>query len=114
MDKNINIVKKVFSKSSFGKVVDIEFRELHLTQPNIPQVTIEEQINDFFNQYESLFYSIAQFGESKSHEFLIKKSSDYIQISPDSQNIQVLIDEINSLRQELLEANRTIELLSTK
>ena len=65
-------------------------------------------VEQFFNKYEQLFFDIPINGEINSHEYLVKRSSDYVGASVLSENEKALIDEINSLRQQLLEANKSL------
>ena len=61
--------------------------------------------------YNDLFYDIPQFGEEETHEFLIKKSSEYINFDPNQEEIEALQLEIAELRTELLnEQQKNIEL----
>jgi uncharacterized protein involved in exopolysaccharide biosynthesis len=55
-----------------------------------------------------LFYQIPLTGDSPSHEYLIKRIQDYLGGSVLTNNEKALIDEINSLRQQLLEANKSL------
>jgi hypothetical protein len=60
-----------------------------------------------------LFYDIPKFGETNSHEYLIKQSSDYVGSAILTDDIQALLDEITSLREENLELQRNIIDLTT-
>lgn len=104
---DINLTKTVFGKNTYDNVIDTKFVQLI---SNVPTSSLPD-INSFFNSYESLFYDIPKEGEEKSHRYLVTKSAEYLDISLEqtyNQDIQVLIDEINSLQKELLEANKTI------
>ena len=97
--------RTVFSKNNYPKVIDINFREL------IPQVVNDDQfktIEYFFQLYDDVFYEIPPTGISKSHEFLIQKSTDYVGIETKSSDVEALLAEINTLRRQLLEANQNI------
>ena len=59
-------------------------------------------INDFFTLYNKIFYEIPKEGETESHRFLVKESGDYIGADGINDSIQVLLDEIASLREESL------------
>ena len=77
--------------------------------PTEPGVTIDE----FFQLYNDLFYEIPKLGETNSHEYLIKQSSDYVGSTILTDDIQALLDEITALREENLELQRNIIDLTT-
>ena len=52
--------------------------------------------------YNELFFDIPETGPTNSHEFLIQRSSEYINFEPNNEEIQALQDEIAQLRTELL------------
>ena len=55
------------------------------------------------------FYEIPAEGSVNSHTFLIERSSEYIGFTEENdQNIQVLLDEITSLREELLQTQKEL------
>ena len=63
--------------------------------------------------YNDLFYNIPELGEINSHEYLIKKSSEYINFDANQEEIEALQEEIAQLREELLDAQKeNIELLT--
>jgi hypothetical protein len=105
------IQRTVFSKQTYPKVIDTTFKEL------LP-VTVDnsqfQTVDYFFQLYDDLFYEIQPLGEFNSHEALIKRSSDYVGIESRSSDVDALIEEINDLRKQLLEANQTILDLSNK
>jgi hypothetical protein len=62
-------------------------------------------VEEFFNAYDALFFQIPATGEVNSHEYLVKRSGEYLGGGVMSDNEKAYIDEINSLRQQLLEVN---------
>ena len=108
----INLNKQVFSDSQYKKVIDTSFTQLVSqpeTQPTGPTVSVEQ----FFLYYQELFYLIPKFGETNSHEYLIKTSTEYVGSSiAQNEEIQALINEITSLRQANLDLNQ--QLVNTK
>jgi hypothetical protein len=56
--------------------------------------------------YNDLFYDIPELGEINSHEYLIKKSSEYINFDANQEEIEALQAEIAQLREELLDAQK--------
>jgi hypothetical protein len=111
---NIPLNKEVYSKTQFQKVVNTDFTQLVsvTTQPtsSIPSVeSVNVKIIGFFNEYNSLFYDIPKFGDTNSHEYLVKTSGEYIgTISTPDSTIQALIEEINQLRQDNLALQQQI------
>jgi len=103
------VQRRVFGKQTYSKVIDTSFKELvPITQNNEQFKTVQY----FFQLYDDIFYEIPPVGETNSHEQIIKRSSDYVGIEARSADVDALIEEINDLRREVLEANRTIIELS--
>ena len=103
----MKITKKYLSKD-LNKVIDTEFKQLVK-----PQETTSFSLDDFFALYEDLFYQIPKMGDTNSHEYLIKKSSEYVGASSTNDEVQALLEEITSLRQENLDLQKSIITLST-
>lgn len=108
----INLNKKVYTKSQYERVIDTKFSQLATTLPPPPQSSITEDyskdISKFFDDYSRLFYVIPKTGETNSHEYLIKTSTEYIGYTPINNDIQALIEEINQLQRQNLELNQQI------
>jgi len=109
--QEIKLNKQVFGKVSYPKVIDTEFKQLVKPEEILP---IEEPMTvaEFFSEYDRLFFEIPQNGAS-SHDELVKRSSAYIGVTGQSEQIQALLDEINELRAQLLSAQQEIVNLST-
>ena len=60
-----------------------------------------------------MFYDIPELGETNSHEYLIKKSSEYINFEPNNEEIIALQTEISQLRIDLLESQKQVIALQT-
>ena len=106
----VDLTKKLYDKKAYLNVVDTQFNELIQPSSSIePGVSVDE----FFQLYNELFYDIPKFGETNSHEYLIKQSSDYVGSAILTDDIQALLDEITSLREENLELQRNIIDLTT-
>lgn len=110
MANDIKIVKTVYNKTEFSRVIDKNFKTY--TQP-VPGEDLDTP-EELFRLYEKLYYVIDVEGEEDSHEYLIKKSSELVTFEKDTEDIQPLLDEIAQLRLQLLEANQQILTLETK
>ena len=105
MADQIVLTKQVYDKNQYQKVIDTTFTQL--VQPTVFTGSTLPTVNEFFSDYDQLFFDIPKFGETDSHEYLIKTSQDYIGTSNIiSDEIQALIDEVTELRQENLELQR--------
>jgi hypothetical protein len=108
--EKLNLNKKVYAKNQYEKVIDTKFSQLANTPsstsdlPQFPSISIDE----FFQYYSELFFQIPKFGETNSHEYLVKTSSEYINANTVNNDIQALIDEINALQQQNLELNQQL------
>ena len=109
MDNSIEIVKTVFSTGKFNKVVDTSFKTFTQPVPEEDPDTPEE----LFRLYEKLYYSIDITGETNSHEYLIKKSSELVNFDRVTEDIQPLLDEIAQLRDQNLALNQQLIDLET-
>jgi hypothetical protein len=107
----IPIEKQVFNKNTFGKVVNTQFNQLINNQTTETQPTFT--IDDFFTLYEQLFYQIPKEGDINSHRFILQKEADYLGVIVNEEDIQALLDEITSLRQQVLDTQSTLKDLTT-
>jgi hypothetical protein len=85
-------------KTSFEKVVDSKITTFIDRVDTTSELTVEQ----FFAEYERLYFTIPINGTTQSHEYLIKKSSELVRVD-NLQDIQPLLDEIATLREQLLE-----------
>ncbi len=109
---NFNLNNEVYDKLQYEKVVDTSFTQLGV-QSIQQQINNQPTVGDFFEMYNDLFYDIPETGEVDSHEFLIKKSSEYISFESNQEEILALQNEIAQLRTELLDAQKQIVELQT-
>ena len=107
MDK-INLNKKVYVKNQYEKVIDTKFSQLANSPSDIPSVEPTISVDEFFKNYNEIFFQIPKLGETNSHEYLIKTSTEYIQYTPLNDDIQALIEEIDQLQQQNLELNQKL------
>jgi len=106
--ETINLIKTVYDKNQYTKVIDTQFNQL-VQPPSTPADSILPTVNEFFTYYEQLFFDIPKFGQTNSHEYLIKTSEDYIGANNIvNDNIQALIDEVTELRQENLDLQQSL------
>ena len=107
MAENVNLNKEVFNKRDYTKTISTTFTQLDV---KTVQEQIDEQptVQEFFNLYNELFYEINELGETNSHEYLIKTSSQYIDFTKNDELIEALQREIAQLREELLETQQQL------
>jgi len=105
MSQTVNLVKKVYGVNTYQKVIDTSFSELVAPKAVLPSTTIS--IDQFFSYYDQLFYDIPVTGLTNSHQELVTRSSQYIGGSVIDSEKQALIDEINSLRQQIVDLSQT-------
>jgi hypothetical protein len=110
--ENITPNKLVYDKSQYERVIDTSFTQLVQLQitSSLPTITVAE----FFQNYQELFFSIPKFGDTNSHEYLVKTSGEYIgSTNVNDDLIQALLEETNQLRQENLDLQQQITSGST-
>tara|TARA_R100000734_G_C3318644_1_gene113020 strand:- start:1365 stop:1811 length:447 start_codon:yes stop_codon:yes gene_type:complete len=107
MSESIEFSKQVFNKSQYNKIIDTSFKQLGIKSP-LQQIEETPSVNDFFQMYNELFYDIPETGPTNSHEFLIQRSSEYINFEPNNEEIEALQNEIAQLRTELLDTQRQL------
>ena len=107
MARNINLNKTVFNKRDYEKTINTSFTQLGV-QSVQQQIDQQPTVQEFFNLYNELFYEIPELGETNSHEFLIKTSTNYIGLEEQNEIIEALQKEISTLREELLETQKQI------
>jgi hypothetical protein len=112
MSEIVNLNKKVYNKNTYEKVIDTSFKQLGVKTIQ-QQIAAQPTANDFFSLYNDLFYDIPELGEVNSHEYLIKKSSEYINFEPNNEEIIALQAEIAQLRIDLLESQKQVIALQT-
>ena len=66
-------------------------------------------VDDFFILYDDLFYQINPEGDVQSHRFILNRTAEYLGVKINEEsNVQALLDEITLLKQELLDANKSL------
>ena len=111
---NLSLNRQVFDKTKFNETVDTSFTQL-VQQPDPTFFDLNlATIEDFFTLYNKFFFEIPKEGEVNSHTYLIKESSDYVGFSANNEEIQALLDEIATLRQENLQLQQDqVELVNS-
>ena len=102
---NIDLVKEIYGINTYTKAVNTEFTEL--LQPVVVETTPTVTVDQFFQYYQDLFFDIPVSGSINSHTYLVEQSQQYIGGSVIDAEKQALIEEINSLRQQLLDLNQS-------
>ena len=110
MANDITIQKTVFNTTEFSKVIDTSFKTFIQPVPAEDTDTSAE----LFRLYEKLYYTIDVTGETNSHEYLVKKSSELLNFDTVTEDIQPLLDEIAQLRIDNLSLNQQILALETQ
>jgi len=105
MSQEVQLTKKVYGRGLYPQVVDTTFNQLIPPAAPPPQALT---VPEFFEAYDNLFYEIPIEGDINSHTYLVTRSSEYIGATVQNNEVNGLLEEINSLRQELLDANKTI------
>ena len=103
--ENVQLIKEVYGLNTYTTAVDTQFSELVQPAPEVTAsfVTVEQ----FFSFYDELFFQIPVSGSINSHTYLVERSQQYIGGSVIDAEKQALIEEINSLRQQLLDLNQS-------
>lgn len=101
MATKVDLVKQVRGLNTYKKVIKSSFTELVPPPPPVTEPNIT--VGQFFNYYDQLFYTIPANGFTESHEYLVRTSQEYIGGAILDAEKQALIEEINSLRQQILD-----------
>ena len=114
MKQSANLNRQEFDKDKFNETVDTEFSQL-ITKPDPSFFDLNlATLKDFWLLYDKFFYDIPKLGNIESHEYLAKTSGEYANVDNISSEVQVLLDEIASLREENLELRQNEALNVTK
>jgi hypothetical protein len=87
---NVKTQKLIYS-NEITKVTNTTF-DVYTPPTDLTPVETIPTVNEFFNNYDILFYEIPKSGEN-SHETLIEKSSEYIGL-----NLQSLYNQLKELQ----------------
>ena len=101
MVEKFTLIRNVYNKQQFENTIDVEFSQLS-TPDNTATPQNSVTVDQFFQQYQNLFFEIPKEGTTNSHQYLIQTSQNYVGDIQNDEQIQALIDEINSLREQLI------------
>ncbi len=104
----LKLTRDVFVKNQYEKVVDTQFTQLVTPAPSLIVSQSLPTVNEFFGYYTQLFYQIPETGQVNSHEYLIRQSSEYIGFEQSREEIDALLEEIQTLRTENLDLSRQL------
>lgn len=107
--EKIKIKKESFPKQKYPIIINTEFSQLINPSPQVENILT---VDEFFELYDDLFFQIPIDGEIGSHKELIKRSTEYVGETQNTEEIDLLLEEINQLRLELLEARQLIDELT--
>lgn len=108
MVQEVKAEKTVYSKTELSSVLDRSFSTF-----TTGSTDVELSVEEFFSEYERLYFSIPTSGDINSHEYLVARSSQLSGYLQNASDIQNFLDEIANLREQLLEATQTIVQLRT-
>lgn len=108
--ENVQLIKRVKGINSFTKAINTDFTEFITAPPETPEVDIT--VERFFELYEQLFFDIPAEGEINTHQYLVERSSQYLGGAAIDPEKAALIEEINALRQQILELGDTYLLVN--
>lgn len=109
MSSIIDLTKQVFEKQQYLKVVNTSFTELTIGGiETINQTAQPPSIQDFFNTYSQIFYDIPKTGETNSHQYLVNQSGNYIGGESTNVEVEALLVEVTSLREENLQLQQQL------
>ena len=101
----ISTQKLVYSKS-INTVTDTNFNNF-VPQPTVEPVVSIPTVDEFFNNYDILFFQIPLTGRN-SHATLIEKSSEYLGL-----DLNVLIEQLNFLQEQTQQLQQQINEFNT-
>jgi len=105
MSEEVKLIKEVYGRNTYVTVIDTSFSELYSPVTASVQPGINTSVELFFDAYNALFFQIPATGELNSHEYLVRRSTEYLGGGVMTDTEKAYIEEINSLRQQLLEAS---------
>ena len=107
MEQKVNLDKEVYPKRQYEQVINTSFSQL---VPPSESVAVDQPptVEEFFQDYDTLFFQIPKTGATNSHEYLIQQSSEYIGYVPQNEEIIALTEEITALRNQLIDSRQQL------
>lgn len=106
----ILIEKQVYNKEDFNRVVDTKFTQL--VTPPTEEVETPPSVEEFFTRYDEIFFQIPKEGEINSHRYILEREAEYLGVNLNTDDLQALLDEITTLRQNLLDTQQQLNELT--
>ena len=101
----VKLIKEVYGSNTYSKAINTAFTEL--VSPEIPVEQETATVEQFFQMYDQLFFDIPAEGDVNSHKYLVERSTQYLGGSIFDAEKAALVEEINSLRQQILDLGNT-------
>jgi hypothetical protein len=105
----IPVQKTVFNKDTYSRVIDTQFSQF--TSQGEDE-TLSFTVDDFFELYDQVFYQIPRDGDADSHQYILQREADYLGVNINQDDVQALLDEITTLRQQLLDSQTIVNELT--
>jgi hypothetical protein len=112
MAEKVQITRQVYLKNIYTNVIDTQFSQLVAPTPITTNTGLT--IDEFFQMYNQLFFSIPQTGDTKSHEYLVEQSLAYLGDNYTNPLITELQAEITSLKQQIQATSGVTETLTSQ
>lgn len=111
MAEKVQLNKIVYGKVTYPNIINTQFSQLIGAIPvEVLTITVEE----FFQAYNDLFFEIPIEGEFNTHLELIKRSTEYVGVNQNADEIDALLTEINQLRLENLKLQQQMDDLNSQ
>lgn len=104
MGQYVDFFPRGYNRKELDTVVDRTFKEFGKVEQKASVPTVEQ----FFNDYEDLFYSIPVTGSVNSHQYLIEKSSQLCSMEDPLVDLEPLLEEITLLKSQSVQYQQTI------
>lgn len=109
MSSVISFNNQVYERRATDIVVDRTFKEF-----GQKDVEVGKTIEQFFQDYEDLFFQIPATGDVRSHQYLVERSSQLYKMEEAIVDVQPLLDEIVNLKAQSVADQQTILELNTR
>lgn len=113
--EEVSLKREAFNKKQFNDTVNTKFTQLGVfnKDPSTFDPSLAT-VGDLFTIYNTLFYQIPKEGETNSHLFLVKESTQYLQYVAQQEEILALTEEITDLRAQNLVLAQDIAQITTE